>query len=70
MKRIRLTEQDLHRIVKESVNRVLKESTLSNEEFREWATEAPSYLILDVVESYVDEETFNAIIQGVCDAIR
>jgi len=27
-KRIRLTEQDLHRIVKESVNRVLNESTI------------------------------------------
>lgn len=31
MRRIRLTESDLHRIVKESVNRVLNESTIGSD---------------------------------------
>ena len=69
-KTIRLSEADLHRVIKESVRSTLKESVLSTEEYRKWATEAPSYLILDVVENYVDKETFNSIIQDVCDSIR
>lgn len=69
-KQIKLTENDLRNIVKESVKKLLKEANLTIEEYKEWALEAPSYLILDIVENYVDEPTFESILQDICDSLR
>ncbi len=50
-KRIRLTESDLHRIVKESVNRVLKETNGNDTIDREWYSKRGA--ILDDDEEYI-----------------
>ena len=58
MKRIRLTESDLHRIVKESVNRVINEA--ENGGWVVEASEAQEAYNLAVQE--MGEETINAAI--------
>ena len=45
--RIKLTESDLHRIIKESVKRVLKESQFSEEQIHEWYMSAAKELGYD-----------------------
>lgn len=47
-KKIRLTESDLHRIVKESVNRIIKESTHNSREMlREWEDDDDLMFVID-----------------------
>ena len=50
---IRLTESDLHRIVKESVNRILKESTFPTDD--EYAQMGKYYVAADTNSEYFDD---------------
>ena len=65
MKRIRLTESDLHRIVKESVKRVLKEDdnnivhTDTNETYKMYCPECGAPISYN--NSYFDEE-YNEVV--------
>lgn len=60
MKRIRLTESDLHRIVKESVNRVINEA-----EDGGWVVEtSEAQEAYNLAVQEMGEETINAAIVG------
>ncbi len=59
-KLIRLTESDLHKIVKESVNRAIRPSAYRRRNLREWADEGGECLgYLEDIES-----TLNDMLQG------
>ena len=53
MKRIRLTESDLHRIVKESIKRVLKEQY-----------ETPHFYRIDVIDQYNEKNGYSVCIKS------
>ena len=60
MRRVRLTEGDLHRIVKESVNRVVRSNVRHRRNVREWVDEDGDCLgYLEDIES-----TLNNMLQG------
>ena len=59
-RKVRLTESDLHRIVKESVNRVVRSNVRHRRNLREWADEDGECLgYLEDIES-----TLNNMLQG------
>ena len=66
MKRIRLTEGDLHRIVKESVNRIIKEGTTDRDVQSMW-DEAQEMMgaesMLEALYDYLDSDTIEDFFQ-------
>lgn len=66
MKRIRLTEGDLHRIVKESVNRIIKEGTTDRDVQSMW-DEAQEMMgaesMLEALYDYLDSDTIEDFVQ-------
>lgn len=66
MKRIRLTEGDLHRIVKESVNRIIKEGTTDRDVQSMW-DEAQEMMgaesMLEALYDYLDCDTIEDFVQ-------
>ena len=66
MKRIRLTEGDLHRIVKESVNKIIKEGTTDRDVQSMW-DEAQEMMgaesMLEALYDYLDCDTIEDFIQ-------
>lgn len=66
MKRIRLTEGDLHRIVNESVNRIIKEGTTDRDVQSMW-DEAQEMMgaesMLEALYDYLDSDTIEDFVQ-------
>lgn len=66
MKRIKLTEGDLHRIVKESVNRIIKEGTTDRDVQSMW-DEAQEMMgaesMLEALYDYLDSDTIEDFVQ-------
>ena len=66
MKRIRLTEGDLHRIVKESVNKIIKEGTTDRDVQSMW-DEAQEMMgaesMLEALYDYLDSDTIEDFVQ-------
>lgn len=66
MKRIRLTEGDLHRIVKESVNKIIKEGTTDRDVQSMW-DEAQEMMgaesMLEALYDYLDCDTIEDFVQ-------
>lgn len=66
MKRIRLTEGDIHRIVKESVNKIIKEGTTDRDVQSMW-DEAQEMMgaesMLEALYDYLDCDTIEDFVQ-------
>ena len=68
-KRIRLTENDLHRVVKKSVNRILKEMVdPAFEERAEYFNQL--YFALDALETNLEDAGYVGDFSGVNNAIN
>ena len=65
-KRVRLTEQDLHRIVRKSVSKILKEGSSDPQDYNKWEQikemVGPEKMVDDIFD-YLDVDTIAKLIE-------